>query len=84
MTCCMMCVHFFRTADNTDVSKSSPVSTIGNNEKDSTAQESDEAGRQIYRPSETYRLIHQQDEENNNQQPLYSKTFKRLQQKLDE
>lgn len=73
-----------RTADNTDVSKSSPVSTIGNNEKDSTAQESDEAGRQIYRPSETYRLIHQQDEENNNQQPLYSKTFKRLQQKLDE
>lgn len=58
------------------------------NEKSETVQY-DEDGKRIYRPSETFKLIQEQEVEANKSpdedyKPSHSRTFKLLQQKLDE
>ncbi|GAB1607273.1 PDZ and LIM domain protein Zasp-like isoform X2 [Argonauta hians] len=54
-------------------------------EKESSRVENDSDGRIVYRPSETYKLIHGETDQTDlaSAVPLYSKTFKRLQEKLD-
>lgn len=80
----MLC-SFRDSIENGDVRKSSltndsPVSV----DAEKSDVERDGENRIIYKPSETYKLVHgESDQQDTSAVPLYSKTFKRLQEKLD-
>ncbi|CAI9726159.1 and LIM domain Zasp isoform X2 [Octopus vulgaris] len=71
--------------ENGDVRKSSLTNDSSVSvDAEKSGVEYDGEGRILYKPSETYKLIHgESDQADTTAVPLYSKTFKRLQEKLD-
>eukprot|EP00106_Octopus_bimaculoides_P001830 XP_014769272.1 PREDICTED: LIM domain-binding protein 3-like isoform X2 [Octopus bimaculoides] len=71
--------------ENGDVRKSSLTNDSSVSvDAEKSGVEYDGEGRIMYKPSETYKLIHgESDQADTSAVPLYSKTFKRLQEKLD-